>query len=369
MNSATAFYADYSLAGDAPTLEMRCRDFPEPWTSLLAPIFGSDAALHVERIKTGGSNRSFCRVGTKEDPPKTVVVCVTPDRAEHGHYIVAGRFLRSRGIRVPEILACCDRTGVAVLEDGGRKTLQDVVLERGFDDPHTLEAYRIVLAEVGRLHALAASECPSMAHRPFVERDLRWETEYFRENFLGRHLGWDLHQDADLTADFERLAARVQEEPLLPMHRDFQSQNVLFEDGKIAIVDFQGVRSGPLPYDLASLLRDPYVSMPADVEDVLLRFYHSHAMPVCPATHRYRSWETFRSTYAVVSLQRIMQALGAYGFLGIVKGKPWFGQWIRPALRNLLRAVEEVEGLPRLRQVVREAVEREPAHPGLSSNP
>ena len=250
---------------------------------------------------------------------------------------------------------------------GGRATLQDLVLGHGFGDERTLEAYRLVLAELGRLQALDATACPSMADRPFAERDLRWETEYFRENFLGRHLGWNLHEDARLTADFERLAARVQEEPLLPMHRDFQSQNVLFEDGALAIVDFQGVRAGPLPYDVASLLRDPYVSMPADVEDVLLRFYHGHALPARQATERYRSWEAFRATYAVVSLQRLMQALGAYGFLGIVRGNPWFRQWIRPALGNLARAVDEVDGLPRLREVVHEACEREYARGSAAS--
>jgi aminoglycoside/choline kinase family phosphotransferase len=242
-----------------------------------------------------------------------------------------------------------------VLHDAGTMALQDVVLGHGPSAPQTLAAYRRVLDTLGALQRVPAQDCAEMADRPFSLVDLRWETEYFRDNFLGRHLGWDLSADAELTADFEALARRVLDEPLFPMHRDFQSQNVFVDGEAIWILDFQGARLGPLPYDLASLLRDPYVSLPADTEDVLLRHYHAQAMP--PVT-RYAGWDDFRAAYALVSLQRLMQALGAYGFLTLVKGKPWFARWISPALQNLSRAVEEVDGLPRLREVVREALER-----------
>ena len=90
MNTATGFHADHSLPGDAPTLEMPCRDFPEPWRFLLSPWCGDEALLFVERIKTGGSSRSFCRVTTRGGVTRSVVVCVTPDRVEYGHYIAAG---------------------------------------------------------------------------------------------------------------------------------------------------------------------------------------------------------------------------------------------------------------------------------------
>ena len=139
------------------------------------------------------------------------------------------------------------------------------------------------------------------------------------------------------------------------MHRDFQSQNVQLEPGRVWVLDFQGARVGPLPYDVASLLRDPYVNLPDAAEDQLLRWYHAHAMPAEPSL---AAWEAFREAYSLVSMQRLMQALGAYGFLTLVKGKPWFAQWMTPALALLQRALGEVDGLSRLRAVVGEAQER-----------
>ena len=337
-------------------IEARCGALPPAWAALLEPMLGAGTMVCVTHIATGGSDRSFYRVEPL-DGRRSLIMCVTPSRAEFANYVAIGHFLRARDLPVPAFQAWSDTTGLALLQDCGRQALQHLVLEHGPHDARVLDAYRGVLLTLGRFQAIDPSTCcHEMTSRPFSETDLRWETEYFRENFLGRHLGWDLSQDAALTAELESLAARVLRVRQVPMHRDFQSQNVMIEDSQVWMIDFQGARLGPLPYDLASLLRDPYVSLPADVEQALLRFYHDEAHPA-PR----ESFEAFRAAYALVSLQRLMQALGAYGFLSLVKGKPWFRTWIEPALALLLRAVGEVDGLPRLRAVVAEACARQSA--------
>lgn len=349
--ASSVTYADQSLV--EPIVECSCDALPPAWSALLEPVFGARTVVCVTHIATGGSDRSFYRV--EPEPGRSVIMCVTPSRAEFNYYIAIGGFLWKCGLPVPSIHAWSDTTGLAVLEDAGRRALQHVVLDNGAPSEAVLDAYERVLLSLGNLHAIDVGDCcVEMAGRPFAEYDLRWETEYFRENFLGRHLRWDLVGDVALTADFESLAHHVLRETLFPMHRDFQSQNVFIDRERVWILDFQGARLGPLQYDLASLLRDPYVSLPAEVEHRLLRFYHENAMP-SPRL----SWDGFRQTYALVSLQRLMQALGAYGFLGLVKGKPWFRKWMTPALALLSRAVGEVDGLPRLREVVAEAVERQ----------
>lgn len=347
-------YPSQSLA-ETP-VEALCSALPPAWAALLERHFSPETPVRVEHICTGGSDRSFYRV-TPLDRRPSAIMCVTPSRSEFTNYVAIGHFLRSRGLPVPAFLEWSDTTGLALLQDAGTQALQHILLENGPRAPQTIDAYRAVLLTLGQLQALPVETCcPEMTCRPFSETDLRWETEYFRENFLGRHLGWDLSTDSALTADLETLAARVLRVRLVPMHRDFQSQNVMIENRQVWIIDFQGARLGPLPYDIASLLRDPYVSLPSEIEDQLLRAYHEDAYPA-PRP----SWDAFRETYAVVSLQRLMQALGAYGFLSLVKGKPWFRTWMTPALALLSRAVNEVDGLPRLRAVVAEASARQAA--------
>ncbi len=333
---------------------VRCSDLPPAWADLLRHMYDADATLRVTHIATGGSDRSFYRVEST-DERRSVVVCVTPSRSEFVNYVSIGRFLRERGLPVPLLHLWSDETGIAVLQDAGRQALQDIVLTHGAHSTEVYHAYTSVLRVLGQLQALEARHCcDEMVSRPFSETDLRWETSYFRENFLGLHLGWDCSRDMALDADFATLAQRVLREPQVAMHRDFQSQNVFLEGSQVWVLDFQGARLGPAQYDLASLLRDPYVSLPADVEERLLRFYHAEVgRPVGLA------FDAFCDRYAAVSLQRLMQALGAYGYLSLVKNKTWFRNWIRPALGLLSRAVAAVDGLPRLQAVVAQAVERE----------
>lgn len=347
-------YANQSL--DQVPVEALCGELRPAWAALLETHYGADTRVQVTHICTGGSDRSFYRV-TPLDGRASAIMCVTPSRSEFANYVAIGHFLKSCGLPLPAFHEWCDTTGLALLQDCGSQALQHVLLTHGAGAEQMMAAYRDVLRTLGQLQALDVDTCcVEMTCRPFAETDLRWETEYFRENFLGRHLGWNLSSDAALTAEFEALCARVLQVRRVPMHRDFQSQNVMIDGRQVWIIDFQGARLGPLHYDIASLLRDPYVSIPAEVEQALLQSYHDEAHPG-PRV----SYDEFRETYAVVSLQRLMQALGAYGFLTLVKNKPWFRTWMSPALALLRRAVGEIDGLPRLRAVVDEACQRQAA--------
>jgi hypothetical protein len=53
-------------------------------------------------------------------------------------------------------------------------------------------------------------------------------------------------------------------------------------------------------------------------------------------------------------MQRLMQALGAYGFLGLVKGSTAFLQHIPAALDSLRSVVREISGAEKLHTALME---------------
>ena len=114
--------------------------------------------------------------------------------------------------------------------------------------------------------------------------------------------------------------------PRVLVHRDFQSQNIILRDGQAYLIDFQGMRPGLAEYDLASLLHDPYVRLTNSERAELLDFYR--------ATAEVNDAE-FLEKVRLCAMQRLMQALGAYGFLGLVKGRKDFLQHIPKAVRSL----------------------------------
>ena len=126
-------------------------------------------------------------------------------------------------------------------------------------------------------------------------------------------------------------------QPQVLIHRDFQSQNISGRDGRIRLVDFQGMRLGPLGYDLASLVLDPYVAMPTQFRDELVERFVTGMRPATIPR------PDIRAMALAAGLQRIMQALGAYGFLGHVKGKTSFLDHI-PAGLAVLREILGVVG-------------------------
>ena len=99
-------------------------------------------------------------------------------------------------------------------------------------------------------------------------------------------------------------------------------------DGQLEIIDYQGARMGPSAYDLASILWDPYYRLEDNMRGRLVDYYISMIEDKFDADY-------FRETLIVCRLQRHMQALGAYGYLSLVKGKKYFLKYVPEGLRLL----------------------------------
>jgi aminoglycoside/choline kinase family phosphotransferase len=163
-----------------------------------------------------------------------------------------------------------------------------------------------------------------------------WEQNYFFENCLGRYFNVEPAKVEKLSAlpAFQEIAEKLARLPRVLVHRDFQSQNVLVRNGQAYLIDFQGMRPGLVQYDLASLLYDPYVDLSAAERDELLEHYCGEK----PSAE-------FLNTLRLCAMQRLMQALGAYGFLGLVKEHKHFLQHIPKAMSSLREIVGKIDGL------------------------
>jgi aminoglycoside/choline kinase family phosphotransferase len=118
-------------------------------------------------------------------------------------------------------------------------------------------------------------------------------------------------------------------------------------DAQAHLIDFQGMRPGLAEYDLASLLFDPYVNFSSSEREELLATYEEKReaalLPVSPQ---------FREIFRLCGIQRLMQAIGFYGFAGLVKGNKAFLQYIPPAMTSLRSLVRELDGLKSLSAVL-----------------
>lgn len=303
----------------------------------------STAAHHpvvsVEPIEKGGSGRKFWRLHA--GGPSLILVRYGTDRPENQHYVAIGRFLAGVGVRVPGVHFHDEAEGLILMEDAG-----DTDLWSFRDAPWRVRRalYQRTLDQALILHTQAHAD-PSAAAlkilQPVFDTALyRWEQDYFFEHCLGRHFGIT---DRPGQARLREIADQLADEPRCLVHRDFQSQNILVRDGEVCLIDFQGLRPGLAAYDLASLLLDPYVSLtPAEREELLLHYLSGlHGPGQHDTAH-------FRSLYDRCAMQRLMQALGAYGKLGHLDARTHFLDHIPTALTRLREVIARIEGLDEL---------------------
>jgi len=305
-----------------------------------------NAAGHAVPITRGGSDRSYYRVYVTD---RTLIFLhYNPEREENRYHVPIARFLDRIGIRVPKILMHDPQAFVAIIEDVGDADLWSY-RQAPWHDRHPL--YYKVLTMIGRLHlyppeAFAKEDVVVM--KGFDSDLYRWEQDYFRENFLTAVCRLDEKQvhSQGLAEELDGLSARLQGHEKRLIHRDFQSQNIMIFRNEPVFIDFQGMRFGNPLYDLGSLLYDPYVDMTDDERLDLLSYYY-RILPEKPG------WEEFQHRFYEASAQRLMQALGAYGFLGLKRGRRAFLEHIPRGVAHLCSVLSKTGSLPFLSNTVR----------------
>ena len=298
-------------------------------------------------VLTGGSGRRFLRV--RKPAGESAVLCVYDDsRPENLLYGDIARVLREQiGVQVPAVLAADQDAGVLLLEDLGDQDLWSLAQAPEFPWAATASA----LEQAAAIHrngvdAFAAAGTPLM--EAFGPNLYRWERQYFQDNVLdGRK------PDRGVLDEMASLAQELMAQPVVTIHRDFQSQNIMVRDGAAWLVDLQGLRHGCMFYDYASLAFDPYLTR-ADM-DLWRIEIEDHAREVSGWK---ASSDEFSHLFHVAATQRLLQACGAYGFLGRKKGRPEYLAHLPQGLRNLTiaaslcgkrrlaRLAEELAGAP-----------------------
>jgi aminoglycoside/choline kinase family phosphotransferase len=300
--------------------------------------------VEITPIEKGGSDRRFYRVRSSPERP-LILVKYNLERAENSLYVQVAEFLADNDIRAPKIYFHDPAEGLIWIEDLGETDLWSF---RNESWPVRRALYESALEEIAKLHSLPHTAADGIRRDLPVAFDAalyRWEQQYFFENCLGRHFQVEPQLLTRLAAlpVLEQIAERLAALPRVLVHRDFQSQNIVIRDGQAHLIDFQGMRPGLSKYDLASLLYDPYVELTQSERDELFNVYrlfreqHGTALRV-----------DGEEIFLLCALQRLMQALGAYGYLGLVKGNRAFLAHIPAALASLRLVLSEISAFDEL---------------------
>lgn len=296
----------------------------------------------ISKLAGDGSTRIFERIRIRSLDQSYIIMENHPEnesiRKENLAYLKIGKHLFSKGIPVPEIYACDLDKGLFIMEDIGDGNLQEKIL--GSEDKIPL--YEKVLEILLRIQIKGKegfnSEwcCQTKMYDAGLMREK--EAHYFRDSFLIDYMKLD-PDIASLEKAFNRIIMIADKaEKLFLLHRDFQSRNIMCRGlDSISVLDWQGARLGPLAYDLASLLFDPYTDLSGYERGILFATY----CKMLEGLDR-NAVDSLKVSYPYVAVMRMLQALGAYGNLSINYGKTYFEKYIPPALNSLDGLLEEI---------------------------
>ena len=318
--------------------------------------------LRPETLRPASADASFrryLRLDTASGA-SLVVMDAPPDKENCRPFVQVQALMQQAGLRVPEILAWDEAHGFMLLSDLGAQTVIEVLNP---ENPQAaLDWYRLA---VDALLDWQQASRPGVLP-PYDEALLRRELQLFPDCYVARHRGvvLDAAQQATLAQAFDRIVANSLAAPSVFVHRDFMMRNLMVPPtgARLGVLDFQDAVYGPITYDIASLLRDAFISWDEDfVIDVTVRYWEKARRAGLLGARSASGWgDDFGEFYRAVEwmgLQRHLKVAGIFARLTLRDGKPKyladaprFIAYIRATatryreLAPLLRLVDQIEG-------------------------
>lgn len=321
-------------------------EYPLPAESVAAVVLDTTGPLErTERLAGDASTRRFYRLKLARGGSLVAMALEGPLESDAHPQIAVGRYLESIGFPIPRLHAVFPEHGLLLYEDLGDLLLQDLALPAfaaaAYDDVAALYGRAVDL--ISTLQGIGTERLPSghpAAIRCLDPERFSFELNFFREHYVERLRGLQLSpgESGDLEELIGRLAARASRPPYVLCHRDYHSRNLLVHEGRIRVVDFQDARLGPAGYDLASLLRDSYVTLPHGLGSSLIERYLESAPEPRDAVQ-------FRAHFELVALQRNLKAIGTFAFQAVAMGRSGFLDSIPPTWDHVFEALPRIPDL------------------------
>jgi len=313
-----------------------------------------DRKINMFRLKGDGSDRGWFRLVSGKDSLIMADHGIRKELSvtEADSFIAIGLHLHNRGVPVPGIFLHDSFSGLVFLEDLGDTNFQTVIMNTK-SQGGIIARYKSVIDLLIMLSLSGGSgfdvswtyQTPCYTADLILEKECRYFTDAFLKGYLNKEIDFDRYEN-----EFKIIASQALEYQVKGfMHRDMQSRNIMVKNGEIYFIDFQGGRLGPLQYDLASLLIDPYVGLSSAIRLELVGYCAKKISSIAGINA-----DNFCRCFKYCSITRNLQILGAFGYLSKVKGKQFFVQYIPAALRSLKESFELPDGkdFPKLKSLI-----------------
>ena len=265
----------------------------------------------IAPASTDASFRRYFRVFV-DNQNTYIAVDAPPEYEDSVKFVKIASLMQAMGVIVPKIIATNLQEGFLLIGDLGKETMLNAIHRQ---ETKAQEAIEILI----NIQTNGSSHVEGL---PLYSKELLMdEMRLFVDWFCLRHLkiGPEIINDYGFEEIFEQLSVYALDQNQVFVHRDFHSRNILMsEKGEMGVVDFQDAVRGPITYDLVSLLKDCYISLPSSKIDHWVDHYFALLMDLELID---KSHQEFKLEFDLMGVQRHLKAIGIFSRLKYRDGK------------------------------------------------
>jgi len=296
---------------------------------------GYEASLVT--VSGDASFRRYFRTAALSTGQTLIAVDAPADKEDSRPFVAIAQAWLEHGVHVPEVLAADFELGFMLLSDLGDELYLPQLAT------HADVLYQAAMGELVRIQQCAAPH--DYVLPAYDGGKLKQEMQLCPDWFFNQLLGLELNAEEKQRLDdvCEKLVGSALEQPQVCVHRDYHSRNLMtLASGHVGVLDFQDAVVGPVTYDLASLLRDCYISWSDDNEEKWLGDYLQLAlMNNLWPQNGVPSYETFKRWFDWMGLQRHIKCVGIFSRLYLRDGKAGYLQDIPRTFAYLKKVCEQ----------------------------
>jgi len=325
----------------------------ESWLTALADAHGLQRAT-LRAASADASFRRYLRIdakGTDGSDKSLIIMDAPPEKENSAPFVKVAGLMQDAGLRVPQILDWDAPHGFMLLSDLGAQNMMQII------DPAAPPPLDLYLHATDLLVQWQLASKPAVLP-PYDHALLLREVELYPQWYVAQHRGVTLDTAQRKTLD-DAFACIIENNlrwPHVYVHRDFMPRNLMVSREGLGVLDFQDAVYGPITYDIASLMRDAFLTWDEDFcLDVTIRYWEKARKAGLPVGDDFG--EFYRGV-EWMGLQRHLKVTGIFARLTLRDGKPQyladtprFIQYMRSTceryreLKPLLRLIEKIDGI------------------------
>ncbi len=327
------------------------------WLAKVAPRQGLVAAT----LRPASSDASFRRYLRADlgSGGSVIVMDAPPPQEDVRPFVHVAGLIAQAGLHAPAVLEADIAHGFLLLGDLGDALYLDALKAAQAQD-NTCHADILMRDAIAAL-VTWQGKLPGEALPPYDDALLHRELALFPDWCVARECQatWSAAETATWHAACDQLVASALAQARVAVHRDWMPRNLMVATPNPGILDFQDAVHGPIAYDVASLLRDAFISWDEAQElDWAVRYWEAARKAGLPVD---ADFGEFWRALEWMGLQRHLKVLGIFSRLKHRDGKAaysadlprFFGYAHKVAtrysvLRPLARLLEPLMGATRI---------------------